>query len=181
MDERHRAWSQNQWDSIIWSDEVWFEVCIGNSWIQVIRTKEKVYYTDCFTKIRKIILIFKKLILSAQILIYLSGFINFRKKLLHFEGSLNIDYHISKNTLPVAHYEWRELLILASLEMKIATLSLWIIYYISKCEWIFFLMKTMINDGVDGVTQFLCRIISQQRQLSSGYQDNVIHLHYFFL
>lgn len=48
--KEHRAWSQHQWNSIIWSDEARFEVCVGDSRSRVIRTKAEVFHTDCLKK-----------------------------------------------------------------------------------------------------------------------------------
>ncbi|GJQ73501.1 hypothetical protein Trydic_g13856 [Trypoxylus dichotomus] len=45
-----RAWSQVQWNSVIWSDEARFEVCIDDSRSKAIRTKDEVFQANCLKK-----------------------------------------------------------------------------------------------------------------------------------
>lgn len=48
--KQHRNWSQEQWDSVHWSDESRFEVCVGDSRSRVIRRKDEAYHTDCLKR-----------------------------------------------------------------------------------------------------------------------------------
>lgn len=48
--KQHKHWSQEQWDSVHWSDESRFEVCVGDSRSRVIRKKEEAYRTDCLKR-----------------------------------------------------------------------------------------------------------------------------------
>lgn len=41
---------QRQWDSVIWSDESKFEVCVGDSRSRIIRMPGEEYHTDCLKK-----------------------------------------------------------------------------------------------------------------------------------
>lgn len=43
-------WVQRQWNSIIFSDESKFDVCVGDSRKRVIRTKSETYHKDCLKR-----------------------------------------------------------------------------------------------------------------------------------
>ncbi|KAF2885436.1 hypothetical protein ILUMI_20716 [Ignelater luminosus] len=44
--KKHLNWTNQQWDSIIWSDESRFEVCVGDSRKRVLRKPEETYHPD---------------------------------------------------------------------------------------------------------------------------------------
>lgn len=46
----HVNWSSEQWNSIHWSDESRFEVCVGDSRSRVIRQKNEAYHSDCLKR-----------------------------------------------------------------------------------------------------------------------------------
>lgn len=46
---KHRNWTQRQWNSVIWSDESRFEVCVGDS-RKVIRNKDEAFHRDCIAR-----------------------------------------------------------------------------------------------------------------------------------
>lgn len=45
-----RLWVQRQWDSVIFSDESKFDVCVGDSRTRVIRKRNEAYHTDCLRR-----------------------------------------------------------------------------------------------------------------------------------
>lgn len=45
--KQHRQWTARQWDSIIWSDESRFEVCVGDSRSKVLRRRNEEFHPDC--------------------------------------------------------------------------------------------------------------------------------------
>lgn len=44
------SWTQRQWNTIIFSDESKFDVCVGDSRRRVIRTKAEAYQKDCLKR-----------------------------------------------------------------------------------------------------------------------------------
>lgn len=48
--KKHTNWTQEQWHSVIWSDESKFEVCVGDCRKRVLRTSSETYQTDCLVK-----------------------------------------------------------------------------------------------------------------------------------
>lgn len=84
--KEHRAWSQHQWNSIIWSDEARFEVCVGDSRSRVIRTKGEVYDTDCLKK---------KVKFPASVMIWGSMSARGVGKLHFVDGIMNADKYIN--------------------------------------------------------------------------------------
>lgn len=46
----HKNWTQMQWNSIIWSDESKFEVCVGDTRKRILRTSSEAYHNDCLVK-----------------------------------------------------------------------------------------------------------------------------------
>lgn len=48
--QEHSKWTQRQWDTVIWSDESRFEVCVGDSRKRVLRTKGEEYHKDCLSR-----------------------------------------------------------------------------------------------------------------------------------
>lgn len=46
----YRFWTQEQWRSVIWSDESKFDVCVGDTRKRVLRTAKEAYHNDCLVK-----------------------------------------------------------------------------------------------------------------------------------
>lgn len=44
------SWTQRQWDSVIFSDESKFDVCVGDTRKRVIRKKDEAYHKDCLKR-----------------------------------------------------------------------------------------------------------------------------------
>lgn len=83
--KEHRTWCQNQWDSIIWSVEARFEVCVGDNQSRVIRTKAEVFHNDCLKK---------KVKFPASVMIWGSMSAKGIGKLHFVEGIMNADKYI---------------------------------------------------------------------------------------
>ena len=48
--KKHQIWVRRQWDTVIWSDESRFEVCVGDTRGRVIRTKHEALHKDCLRR-----------------------------------------------------------------------------------------------------------------------------------
>lgn len=48
--KERRSWVQRQWDSIIFSDESKFDVCVGDARKRVIRKSTEAYNKDCLKR-----------------------------------------------------------------------------------------------------------------------------------
>lgn len=48
--KERQAWTQRQWNSIVFSDESRFELSVGDSGSKVIRTKKEAYHRDCLKR-----------------------------------------------------------------------------------------------------------------------------------
>lgn len=46
----HKNWTNQQWHSVIWSDESKFDVCVGDTRKRVLRTPSEAYQNDCLVK-----------------------------------------------------------------------------------------------------------------------------------
>lgn len=44
------GWTQEQWNSVIFSDESKFDVCVGDNRKRVIRTKKEAFHKDCLKR-----------------------------------------------------------------------------------------------------------------------------------
>lgn len=48
--KEHQNWSERQWNSIIWSDESKFEVCVGDPRSRIMRLPEEAFHKDCLKR-----------------------------------------------------------------------------------------------------------------------------------
>ena len=46
----HINWTSEEWNSVHWSDESRFEVCVGDNRSRVIRQKNEAFNSDCLKK-----------------------------------------------------------------------------------------------------------------------------------